>query len=47
MLEAADYRVSPEVLAGLPRGARILWRVVAELPDGRRVSSPTFANEVE
>jgi hypothetical protein len=47
MLEATDYRVSPEVLAGLPRGARILWRVVAELPDGRRVSSPTFANEVE
>jgi hypothetical protein len=46
-LETAQYRVSPEALAGLPGGARVLWRVVAELPDGRRVSSQTFANEVE
>ncbi len=46
-LGAAEYRVPPDALAGLPRGARVLWRVEAELPDGRRVSSTTYENEVE
>ncbi|MEO8585264.1 MAG: zf-HC2 domain-containing protein [Acidobacteriota bacterium] len=41
------YRVPPEVLAPLPRGARIIWKVVTVMPDGTRVGSRTFVNEID
>lgn len=33
-------------LAGLPAGTRLLWKVDAELPQGGRLSSPTFVTTV-
>jgi len=41
-LERSEYRIPPERLAGLPAGARVLWRVVAQNADGGTISSPTF-----
>jgi hypothetical protein len=41
-LERPEYRIPPERLAALPSGARLLWRVVAQTPDGGTISSPTF-----
>lgn len=46
-LERPEYRVSPERLANLPRGARLLWRVVARAPDGGTRASPTFEVRVQ
>ncbi|HEX3556959.1 MAG TPA: hypothetical protein VIA62_27355 [Thermoanaerobaculia bacterium] len=39
---AAQYRLPPAALAGLPAGARLLWQVDALFPDGHHVTSPTF-----
>jgi len=46
-LEQPEYRIEPEVLEGLPPGAKILWRVKAQLPDERRVMSPTITTALE
>jgi hypothetical protein len=41
-LDRPEYRVPSERLAGLPSGTRVLWRIVAQAPDGGTISSPTF-----
>ncbi|HEY7497625.1 MAG TPA: hypothetical protein VH740_03895 [Vicinamibacterales bacterium] len=41
-LDQAEYVLPKERLTGLGPNTRLLWRVVAELPDGRRLASPTF-----
>lgn len=41
-LEEDAFPLNAERLAGVASGDTILWRVVAHLPDGRRVGSPTF-----
>jgi hypothetical protein len=46
-LAAAEYRVPPEKLSGLPAGAQVLWRVEARGPDGAHLDSATFAAVVE
>lgn len=46
-LEAAEYVVPGESLAGVPPGGALLWRVVATLPDGTELSSVTFRHRVE
>jgi len=35
-------RIPAEALDGIESGARLYWQVVAQLPDGRRIESPTF-----
>jgi hypothetical protein len=40
-LPAAEYRVPPQALAGVPAGNTLLWQVDGRLPDGRVVSSST------
>ena len=40
-LPAAEYRVPPSALAGVPAGSTLLWQVDGRLPDGRVVSSST------
>ena len=42
-LAAAEFRVEPAALAGLPPGSRFYWQIDARLPGGRIVSSPAFA----
>lgn len=46
-LERPEYRIDPPALEGVPPGAGVLWRVTANLPDGRRVASRTFATPAE
>ena len=41
------YQVPLRRLEGLPPGATIVWRVEAELPDGRRIASQAFMNRIE
>lgn len=41
-LREPQLLVPASSLAGVPPGTRLLWKVEAELPDGGRVSSPTF-----
>lgn len=41
-LTQAEYTVPAAALAGLPAGRRLVWRVSATLPDGRRVKSAAF-----
>jgi hypothetical protein len=41
-LDQPEYTLRAESLAGLEPGATVLWQVEAVLPDGSRVSSPTF-----
>lgn len=41
-LTRSEYLVPESALAGLPRGARLVWRIEAEPPGGERVSSDTF-----
>lgn len=45
-LREPRFLVPAHALAGLPPGARLLWKVDAELPQGERVSSPTFVTNV-
>lgn len=45
-LEEPRYELLEEALADLTAGARLLWRVEATTPDGRRISSPTFVTPV-
>lgn len=46
-LTAGEFLVPQSALAGLPGGAKILWRVEVLGPDGSRSSSPTFVNTIE
>ncbi len=42
VVQHAEHRVPPNLLAPLPRSARVLWQVEATLPGGGRSVSPTF-----
>ncbi|MBW8878904.1 MAG: hypothetical protein JF614_28460 [Acidobacteria bacterium] len=44
---AAEYRLPPAALSGLPAGARLLWQVDAIFPDGHHVTSPTFTTPLQ
>jgi hypothetical protein len=46
-LDTPRFIVPASALTPLPAGARILWRVEALLPGGRRYTSPTFTTRVE
>lgn len=46
-LSGTEWTIPPEVLAKIPSGGRIVWRVEARLPDGRRLASPGFRARVE
>jgi hypothetical protein len=46
-IETNHYQVPASVLAGLPAGSAVLWRVEAVLPDATRVSSPVFRAKLE
>jgi hypothetical protein len=46
-LAAPRFEVPAAALAELPPGARILWRVEAFLPGGRRLASETFSVRIE
>jgi hypothetical protein len=46
-LEAAELVVPAESLEGLAPGSRVLWQVLARLPDGRTVESEAFTARVE
>jgi hypothetical protein len=46
-LDSEQFIVPEKALGALPTGARLLWRVEAFLPDGRRRASPTFVNRLE
>jgi hypothetical protein len=46
-LERSEYRLAPERLASLAAGTRLLWRVVAHMPDGSTLSSATAAVSVQ
>jgi len=39
-LKETRYRIPPDRLAAIPAAAELTWRVTANLPDGRRLSSP-------
>lgn len=41
-LDAPEYLVPDDALREVPPGARVLWQVEAELPDGGTVASQTF-----
>jgi hypothetical protein len=45
-LEKAELTVPEAALAALPAGARVLWRVEAQAPDGTRASGMTFVTRV-
>jgi hypothetical protein len=46
-LRVAEYQVDASKLARVAAGERVLWRVIAHLPDGRSVASRTFVTTVE
>ena len=46
-LRTPELQVPASALAGLPTGSRLLWKVEADLPDGRHLSSPTFVTTVQ
>jgi hypothetical protein len=46
-LDAEHFLVPESALQPLAAGAKVLWRVEAAHPDGRRRSSPTFVNRLE
>jgi len=46
-LVGTEYTVSQEALAAVPAGEPIVWRVEARLPDGRRVSSPSYVQSLD
>lgn len=45
-LKAPEYQVPASALAGLPPGAKLFWKVDADLPSGSRLTSPTFVTAV-
>jgi hypothetical protein len=46
-LTDAQFAVEPAVLAGLPANGSVLWQVDVSLPNGERVTSPTFITRVD
>lgn len=46
-LTTPEFAVERALLEELPAGARVLWQVDVTLPDGGRITSPTFAATVE
>ena len=46
-LTRAELQVPSAVLAGIPRGSTLVWRVEARLPDGQRLASPAFVAQLE
>ena len=46
-LREPQFLVPAHALAGLPPGARLLWKVDAELPQGGHVTSTTFVTTVQ
>jgi hypothetical protein len=46
-LREPQFQVPMSALAGLPSGARLLWKVDAELPQGGHVTSNTFVTTVQ
>ena len=46
-LSTAEVELKPAVLAGIPAGVTIVWRVDATLPDGRRLRSKAFLSRLE
>ncbi len=44
---AAEYRLPPAALPGLPAGTKLLWQVDAVFPDGHHVTSPTFTTPLQ
>lgn len=46
-LTGTEFRVPTDALAKIPPGGTILWRVEARLPDGRKVISSGFRNQVQ
>jgi hypothetical protein len=46
-LDTQRFIVPAAALTPVPSGARILWRVEALLPGGRRYTSPTFTTRVQ
>jgi len=46
-LREPQFLVPAQNLAGLPPGARLLWKVDAELPEGGHVTSTTFVTTVQ
>lgn len=46
-LVGTEYTIAPQVLAVVPAGEPIVWRVEARLPDGRRVSSAAYIQPLD
>jgi hypothetical protein len=46
-LTDAQFAVDPAVLAGLPVNGNVFWQVDVSLPNGQRLTSPTFITRVE
>jgi hypothetical protein len=46
-LQEPQLRLDPDLLAQLPPGSRLYWRVTARLPDGRALDSDTFIAQIE
>ena len=46
-LDQGEFRVPAPSLEGLDSGATVFWQVVALLPDGERIASPTFVARVD
>jgi hypothetical protein len=46
-LEVPELAVPEQALAGLPKGAKLLWRVEATLPEGVRAASATFVARID
>jgi len=45
-LKTPEYQVPASALAGLPPGAKLFWKIDADLPSGSRLTSPTFVTAV-
>jgi hypothetical protein len=46
-LKTPEYQVPASALAGLPPGAKLFWKIDADLPSGSRLSSQTFVTAVQ
>ncbi|HEX3529310.1 MAG TPA: hypothetical protein VH988_19810 [Thermoanaerobaculia bacterium] len=46
-LKAPEYQVPARALAGLSSGAKLFWKVDADLPSGSHLTSPTFVTAVQ
>jgi len=46
-LATPEFAVEPTALSGLPAGASVFWQVDVSLPNGERITSPTFITRVD